>query len=164
MDKLTSQFIQIRNHVVFSATEKLQTFVSDIWDPYIKFIIIREINEMLDKELIEMYPDFPQNLFPLTKFRINEDEKQIEIGVQTYLNQNPDLNFLGVGDLNDGIYDLYVGESWSSNENYKLFARYGHYAHNVFEGGKAAEDEYFLGMFTPLSAAYSMAVQDGFIF
>jgi len=111
MDNLTNQFIKIRNHTIFSATEKMQTFVSDIWDPFIKFTITKEINKMLDTELIKLYPDFPKNLFPQIRIKIDESEKLIEIGIQTYLNQNPELNFLGVSDFDNNTYDFYVRKS-----------------------------------------------------
>ena len=43
------QYIKIRNYVLLSVTEKLQVFMTDIWDPLIKYVIIREINDMVKK-------------------------------------------------------------------------------------------------------------------
>jgi hypothetical protein len=163
MNDKINEFIQIRSYVMESVMEKFKVFVTDIWDPFIKFVIIREVHEMINKELEELFPDFPKKMFPQVRIRIDEDSKEIELGVQTYLNQNPGLTFLGVSDVDDGLYDFYIGETMDSREKYNFFARYGHYAHNVFEGSRTAESEYFLGMFTPLSVAYSMAIEDGFI-
>lgn len=157
------QYIKIRKYVLLSVTEKLQVFMTDIWDPLIKYVIIREINDMVKKELVSLFPNFPKHLFPQIMIRIEEDEKEIQIGIQAYLNEDTHLNFLGVSDMDDATYDFYVGESWNPKSDHKLVARYGHYAHNLFEGSKTAESEYFLGMFTPLSVAYGMAKEDGFI-
>jgi len=157
------QYIKIRSYVLSSVTEKLQTFLIDKLDPLIKHVITREIYEMVNKELVEKFPDFPKHLFPQMRIKIDEEEKDITVGIQTYLNEDPSLNFLGVSDMDDATYDFYVGDCFDSRADHKLVARYGHYAHNLYEGTRTAESEYFLGMFTPLSVAYGMAIEDGFI-
>ena len=109
-DKI-EQYIKIRKYVLSSVTDKLQVFMTDVWNPLIEFVTLREINEMVNKELEEMFLDFPKHLFPQTRIKINEKEKEIEMGVQTYLNESFYLNFLGVSDIDDEVYDFYVGNS-----------------------------------------------------
>ena len=42
-------------------------------------------------------------------------------------------------------------------------AKYGHGFDEYYSGSKTAEAEYYMGMPTPLSIAYGMALEDGVI-
>lgn len=156
-------FIQARDYLLESVEEKVEVFMSDIWDPLSKHIIIRETNLIIKKELKVEFPDLPEIYFPKCRFKIFEDEKIIEAGIQWYLNPNPHLTFLGTTEVGPDVYDMYYKSSLAPVGNLMFIARYGHDKDCHFSGSDIARDEYYLGNMTPLSVAYSMAVDDGLV-
>jgi hypothetical protein len=58
---------------------------------------------------------------------------------------------------------MYYRSSLAPVDNILLIARYGHDKDCRFVGSNIARDEYHLGAMTPLSVAYSMAVDDGLV-
>ena len=140
-----------------------EVYLTGIWDPLMKFVIIKETNSLIERLLEEQFPDFPKKYLPKVKFRIFEDEHEIEAGVQQYLNTTPELIFLGTNDLEASSFDYYIRKSWDPRCEYMFFARYGHTPDNIYSGAKVAAAEYFQGAMTPLSVAFGMAVEDGFI-
>ena len=163
MNQLVEQYLEIRKYLTDHIANSADVYFSNIWDPYMKFIIIKETNELLERLMKFEFPDFPAKYFPKVKFRIFEDEHHIEAGVQTYLNKQTDLIFLGTNELGGSEFDFYIGKSLDPNTEYMFFAKYGHACECQYSGAKVAAAEYFQGAMTPLSVAFGMAVEDGFI-
>jgi len=163
VDELIEQFIEIREYLMCQISQMIEVYFTGMWDPCMKFVIIKETNIILDKLIEQEYPEFPKKYYPKVKFRIFEDEHEIEAGVQMYLNKQPNLTFLGTSELGDSPFDFYLRKSWDPSCEYMFFARYGHTADNIYSGAKVAAAEYFQGAMTPLSVAFGMAVEDGFI-
>jgi len=156
-------FVQAREYLLESVQEKVELFMTDIWDPLSKYIIIRETNNIIKKELKERFPDLSEIYFPRCKFKIFDDEKIIEAGVQQYFNPQPALNFLGVTEVGPDVYDMYYRTSFDPRFDVLFVARYGHDSTCHFTGSHSAKAEYYLGEKTPLSVAYSMALDDGLV-
>lgn len=163
MDDLTGKFIDIRKYLMDNLIQMTEVYLTGIWDPCMKYIIIKETNSLLDRMIEKDFPDFPKKYYPKVKFRVYEDDYEIEAGVQTYINMTPELTFLGTSDLDGSAFDFYIRKSFDSSCEYMFFARYGHTSDNVYSGAKVAAAEYFQGIMSPLSVAFSMAVEDGFI-
>ncbi len=163
MEQQIEQFIQARNYLVESVREKVEVFMTGMWDPLIKYVIIRETNDILKKEISKKFPDLSPKHYPQCKFRIFEEEAHIEAGVQNYFNSQPNTTFLGTTEMGGVVFDFYMRDSWDPRFDYMFIARYGHDEHSTFVGSKTAQAEYFLGEVTPLSVAYGMAITDGFI-
>lgn len=163
MDDLTNQFIQIREYIKEHIRGMSEVYFTEMWDPLVKFMLIKETNKLLKNLMKHQFPDFPKKYFPKIKFRIFDEEREVEGGVQTYFNETPDLIFLGTSLLESSEFDFYICKSWDPNSEYMFFARYGHMIDNVYSGAKVAAAEYFTGVMTPLSVAFGMAVEAGFI-
>jgi len=163
VDDLTKQFIEIRQYIMSELRQMVEVYFTGIWDPCMKFIIIKETNAIIEKLATEEYPDFPSKYIPQVKFRIFEEDHEIEAGVQTYLNRTPELTFLGTSDIENSSFDFYIRKSWHPNCEYMFYAKYGHASDHFYSGAKVAAAEYFQGAMTPLSVAFGMAVEDGFI-
>lgn len=163
MDDMVEKYIEIREYLTSHLMQMTEVFMTGIWDPCIKFVIIKETNAIIERDLIKIYPDFPKQYLPKVKFRIFEDDHEIEAGVQQYLNTTPELTFLGTSDLGDSQFDFYLRRSFDPSTEYMFYARYGHTKDNVYSGAKVAAAEYFQGVMSPLSIAFGMAVEDGFI-
>lgn len=157
------QYIQIRDYLSGNVESLVETYLTGNWDPMVKFCLLKETNCLIKNLLKEKYPDFPCKYFPQVKFRIFEDKREIEAGIQTYFNKNIDLIFLGTADLDDLSFDFYIRKSADPSSEYTFFARYGHSIDNIYSGSKVAAAEYFMGTTTPLSVAFGLAVDDGFI-
>jgi len=162
-DKLIKDFMSAREHVFLNIQSKVDVFMTGIWDPLMKHIIIKETCDIIHRELAIEFPDLDERYYPQVKFRIFEEEYNIECGVQCFLNTESDLTFLGTNDLGDSAFDFYMRDSWDPRFDYVYIARYGHDEQSKYTGAKTAEAEYMMGMMTPLSVAYGMAVEDGFI-
>lgn len=163
MDDFTEDFIKIREYLTSNLMQMTEVFLTGMWDPLTKFVIIKETNQLIDRTLVEMFPDFPKKYLPKVKFRVFEEDHEIEAGVQQYLNKTPELTFLGTNDVGSTSFDYYLRKSWDPTCEYMFFARYGHLVDSVYSGAKVAAAEYFQGAVTPLSIAFGMAVEDGFI-
>lgn len=163
MDTDINIFVQIRDYLLDNLEEKAKVYLAGMWDPLCKYILIRETYEIINRELSDAFPDFPKEYFPKVKFKINDEEFSIEATVQTFLNTDTDLIFLANLDVSSQNYDLYCRKSWDPRFDYVFFARFGHSIDSVIKGSKTAVAEYFTGKHTPLSLAYHMALQEGFV-
>jgi hypothetical protein len=141
----------------------LEIYLCGIWDPYCKYIIIKETNQIIDNELHTKFPDLPKNYLPKVKFRILEDDSMTEVNIQNFYNTDSHLEFLGSVGIGDEMFDLYYRESFDPRFDYVFLARYGNDFEEYYSGSKTAEAEYYMGLATPLSIAYGMAVDDGII-
>ncbi len=156
-------YCEARDFLVASSREKVEVFMSGIWDPLMKFVIIKEINDILEKEIAVEYPELPSKYYPKCRIRMPEDDNILEVNIQAFLNRDPNLVFLGTGDVGSMLFDYYMTGQWSPTMSCEFIARYGHDEKSVYTGSKTAEAEYYMGAFTPLAIAYGMAVDDGFI-
>jgi hypothetical protein len=163
MENIVEQFIEARQYLYDSLESKVECFLCGMWDPLMKFIIIKETNELVNRELIRMFPNLKPQYLPKVKFKMDEDEGAIEVGVQNYLNMEGDLTFLGVTEYGGIIYDFYIRESFDPNFEYIFYARNGHDPYEYEKGSKVPAAEYMMGMMTPLSIAYGFAIDEGFV-
>ena len=163
MDDLVEEYLEIRQYLMDHIAKSVDVYFSDIWDPLTKFMVIKETNQLLERLMEYEFPEFPIKFFPKVKFRIFEDEHHIEAGIQTYLNKQTDLTFLGTNEIGGSEFDFYIRRSWDPSTEYMFFAKYGHSCDCQYSGAKVAAAEYFQGAMTPLSVAFGMAVEDGFI-
>jgi len=157
------KYIQIRDDLLSNMQKLTDVYLTGIWNPMTKFCLIKETDLIVKRMLVEKYPDFNPKHFPQVKFRIFEDECEIEAGVQTYFNSDSSLLFLGTTDLDNMPFDFYLRKSWDPSCEFMFFARYGHSVDHIYSGSKVAAAEYFTGTTTPLSVAFGLAVEDGFI-
>jgi len=162
-DQLVEKFIEARDYLLESITEKIEVFMSNIWDPLSKYIVIKETNQIIKTELSIKFPELPEIYLPKCKFKIFEDEQIVEAGVQWYFNPEPSLIFLGSTEVGSNIYDMYCRGISTPHFDPLFIARYGHDKNSRFIGSNIARQEYYLGAMTPLSVAYSMAVDDGLV-
>ena len=160
---MIEQFIEIREYLKSHLRDMAEVYLTGMWDPLIKFVIIKETNKLLEKLMRHEFPDFPENYFPKVKFRIFEEDQEIEAGIQSYINKTPGLIFLGTSEMAGSPFDFYIRKSWDPSCEYMFFAKYGHDPDNMYSGAKVAAAEYFTGAMTPLSIAFGMAVEDGFV-
>jgi len=156
-------FIQARDYLLENIDPTIQAYLCNIWDPYAKFIIAREIDSMIAHDLGEKFPELEERLQPRFKYRIHEEDNEVEMNIQKYLNTDWNLEYLGAIGMGDVLYDLYYRDAYDGSDDKYFIARYGHIYENYFSGTKTAEAEYYLGQFTPLSVAYGMAISDGII-
>jgi len=156
-------FTQAREYLVSTLEPLIECYLTGMWDPHIKYIIIKEANKIIDKDLGEKFPDLPAKLRPQVKFRVFEEEMNIECGIQNYLNTDPHSVFLGTAALVSSMFDFYYRTSYDSRFDYVFIAKYGHTSDSYFQGSKTAKVEYKTGQMTPLSIAYGMALEDGYI-
>lgn len=163
MNDLTTDFLKARSFLTDNLMQMTNVYLTGMWDPLMRFILIKETNNLVDRLLRQEFPDFPEKYLPKVKFRLFPEEHEIEAGIQTYLNVTPELIFLGVSELEGCPFDFYIRRSFDPNCEYMFFARYGHTTDNIYSGAKVAAAEYFQGAMTPLSVAFGMAVEDGFI-
>jgi hypothetical protein len=163
MDNLLEEFINIRQRVLDKVVEMTDVYFTNIWDPIMKYVIIKETNQLIKNEISKEFPDFPKKYFPKIKFSIYDYEYEVEVGVQSYLNTMPELTFLGNTELEGVPYDFYIQKSFDPSIDYMFYARYGHEPSNFYSGAKTAAAEYFTGTVTPLAIAFAMAVEDGYI-
>ena len=163
MDNQINQFVQARDYVLQSLGAKIEVYLTGIWDPFVKHIVIRETADIIEKELIELFPTLPLKYLPKCRFRVFEHEKEVEAGVQNYYNHEPDLTYLGTSMIGVEMFDCYYRGSYDPRFEYMFIARYGHKEEDYYVGSKTAAAEYYLGQQTPLSIAYGLAIEDGFI-
>lgn len=156
-------FQEARQHLVEAVEPMLEIYLCGIWDPYCKYVLMRETDKLIDKQLSEQFPNLSKKYLPKVKFRIIENEELTEVNIQNYYNAESFLIFLGSVGMSDELYDLYYREAFDPRFDYVFVARYGHGFEEYYSGSKTAEAEYYMGMATPLSIAYGMAMEDGVI-
>ena len=157
------QFVQARDYVLQSLSSKIEVYLTGVWDVYVKYVLIRETTYIIKNELLELFPTLPPKYLPRCRFRIFEHLMEIEAGVQNYYNHEPELTFLGTSMIGPEMFDCYFRGSYDPRFDYMFIARYGHEQDEFYVGSKTAEAEYYLGQQTPLSIAYGLAIEDGFI-
>lgn len=163
-------FIDAKNYLIESIEPMITTYLCNIWDPLIEHILIKEINSLIKNDLKREFPDLPKELRPKYIYRIHDDEDEknadVEICIQQFLNKEKGLLFLGnymsSNDL-EPSYDLYCTPYYDGLNDFLFYARYGHTPENFMTGSSDARSEYYLGVVSPLSVAYGMAVHDGYI-
>ena len=160
---MIEQFCTIRDYLISTIEEKINVFLTYSWDPFIKHSLIKETTDIVHNELTCKFPDFPVDLLPKCRFRINDPNLSVEVAIQNFFNPESELIFLGTAILGDEILDCYFRKSYDPNFNYVFISRYGHGNDDYYLGSKTAEAEYYLGQYTPLSVAYAIAYEDGFI-
>lgn len=156
-------FTEARKYLVDTLEPTIECYLTGIWDPLIKNIIIKETNQIIDRDLGEKFPDLPAKFRPQVKIRIFENDKNIECGIQNYMNTDTQVVFLGTAAFMDSLFDFYYRISYDPRFDYVFIARYGHTPDSCFQGSKTAKVEYKTGQVTPLAFAYGMALQDGYI-
>ena len=163
MDEVINTYCQARDFVLSDIPQKIEVFMRGVWNPFVKHVIIRETTEIIQKELIELFPTLPLKHLPRIRFRIFEESMELEIGLQNYYNHEPELTFLGTTMIGYEIFDCYYRGSYDPRYEYMFISRYGHEPDSYYVGSKTAAAEYYLGQQTPLSLAYGLAIEDGFI-
>lgn len=163
MDDLIKQYIEIRDHLGATITQMCEVYLTDIWDPLMRYMIIKDLNQVISKDLSYEYPDFPIEYLPKVKFRVDTKETSIEAGIQIYFNKDSNLYFLGCIEHDNIDYDLYCRESWDPYISHIFYARNGHTSESFEKGAKEPAAQYMMGKMTPLSIAYSFAIEEGFI-
>ena len=156
-------FTDARDYLVETITPTIECYLTGIWDPHIKYIIIKETNDIIDRDLALKFPTLPAKLRPQVKFRIFENELNIECGIQNFLNPDTRAIFLGTAAFLDACFDFYYRESYDHRPDHVFIARYGSDRSSYFKGSKTAKVEYRTGQHTPLAMAYGMAREDGYI-
>lgn len=163
MENNTKLFLEARDYLLSTIEEKINVYLSGMWDPLCSFVLIRETNKLITEELHELFPILPKEHLPTCKFRIDNHSMELEVGIQRFLNIEPRLMFLGNVDVDMNNYDLYCRESWDPYFQYTFIARYGHDVNSVMKGSKTPAAEHMMGIQSPLSIAYHLALEEGYI-
>lgn len=156
-------FLKARNYLIQTIEPLVECYLTGIWDPHIKYVIIKETNKIINRDLVEKFPELNEKHLPRVKVRIHEEAQQTEISIQNYINRESDLTYLGSAGIGSELFDLYIRESYDPRFDYIFEARYGHDYNSYYSGAKTAEAEYLMGAITPLAIAYGMAVEDGLV-
>ena len=163
MEQNIKQFIQARDYVLDSLSQKIEVYLTGVWDIYVRHVLTKETANLIRKELIELFPGLSSEYLPRCKFRIFDQVMEIEASIQNYYNHEPELIYLGSSMIGLEIFDCYYRDSHDPSFEYMFISRYGHEKDDYYVGSKAAAAEYYLGQQTPLSVAYGLAIEDGFI-
>lgn len=156
-------FIKARDYLVNSIEPIIECYLTGMWDPHIKYVLIKEINAIIDRDLGREFPELPAKLRPQVKFRVFEKKMHIECGIQNYINSDSQVTFLGTAAFMNSLFDFYYRDAYDPRFDYVFIARYGHTSDSYFQGSKTAKVEYKSGQITPLATAYGLAIEDGYI-
>jgi len=129
-------FIEARNYLVGTLEPLIECYLTGIWDPHIKYVIIKETNEIIDKDLKVKFPELSAKLRPKVKFRIFEEDMNIECGIQNFMYSENQSTFLGTSVFMDAMFDFYYRVAYDPRFDYVFIARYGHAPDHYFQGGK----------------------------
>jgi hypothetical protein len=163
MDKLIQDFIEVKDFLLDSIDDKLELFLTDIWDPFSKFVLIKELYKVIGLELHSQFPNFPKEYLPKVRLKVIDEECMIEKHIQVFFNTDTRLVLLASLDIGDVPYDLYYKKSYDPTTPYRFFAKYGHDSESIMQGSKTAAAEYFMGKCTPLSIAFQIAQEEGVV-
>jgi len=163
MKQLINQFNQARDYLVSIIPIRVETFLVAMANPLVQHTLIRETTNIIEKELLDLFPTIKEEQLPQFRFRIHQEFHEVEVGVQFYFNTQNGLTYLGSTDIGTEVFDLYFRESYDPNMDFRVVARYGSSNDDYISGSKTAEAEYYLGQETPLSYAYALALEDGYI-
>jgi len=156
-------FCEARKYLVEQIDPYIQTFLCGIWDPCIKFTLIRDTQKLINEDLLNKFPDVTPKYLPRVNFRLYDDVEMTQVSIQNFFNSEVSLSYLGSAGLGVESFDFYYSESFHPNFKYTYTAKFGHGFEQYYSGTKTAEAEYLLGQVTPLAVAYSMAMEDGII-
>lgn len=169
MTNNVKQFIRVRNYTAKYVNKICDIYFFEIHDPLIQYNLIREVKLSIKKDILLKYPKLPTSIFPNIKIQVCDDEieneyvQSIEITVQEYLNPDSSLTFLGNATYKNKSHDLYYKKSWDPYFPYTFYNRYGHDENMFSKASKQAYDEYVAEKTTPLSIAFQMAFEEGYI-
>jgi hypothetical protein len=163
VNEYLEDFVKIRETLTEKLESMLEVYLCGIWDPLMSHTIIKELKQIITRDIANEYPDFPTTYIPKVKVKIYKESEQLETSTQIYLNTDRSLTFLSSIELGGSFYDLYCRESWDPSVSHVFYARYGHDYNSFLKGAHSAAKEYFIGAMTPLSIAFGIAVEDGFI-
>ena len=156
-------FCKARQYLVESIEPLIDTFLGGLWDPCIKFTLIRDTTKIIDEDLSKTFSDMSKRYLPKVKFRLHDDEGMTEVSIQNYYNRENFIMYLGSAGIGNEQYDFYCRESFDPRFDYVFTAKYGHGYDDYYSGSKTAQAEYYIGALTPLAVAYGMALDDGII-
>lgn len=157
------KFREARQYLVEAIEPYIDTFLCGIWDPCIKFMLVRDTQNLIDKELRMKFEDIEPKYLPKVKFRLHDDAEMTQVSIQNFYNSETDLKYLGSAGIGAELFDLYYRQAYDPRFKYVFTAKYGHGYDEYYSGSKTAHAEYALGAITPLSVAYSMAIDEGVI-
>lgn len=163
MENYIEEYIKIRSCLLNKLQQMIEVYLSEVFDPFIQYIITRNFQRVINEILSYDFPDFPSEFLPSVKIRMNNNTYFIEADVQIYLNKDPSLIYLGNTNHNNCQYDLYCRESWDLSVSHVFYARNGHEDSSFEKGASEPAAQYMMGIKTPLSIAYSLAVDEGYI-
>ena len=163
MDDYIEEYIKIRYKLREQLQTMIEVYLSGTWDPLMKHYIIKELQQLVVKQLSYEFPDFPVPYLPHIKIRFDNDIHFVEASVQEYLNTDSSLIFLGNAEYDSCVHDLYCRESWDLRFSHVFYTRYGHEEYAFEKGSKKPAAEYMMGISTPLSMAYELAINEGYI-
>lgn len=163
MNKYIEEFEQLRDYLADTILDTVTNFWCDheALETIYAYPLIKEITKIIQKDL-DSRTTLPQHLIP--KFKISIKNEDLMISIQEYFNDDKDCIFLANVSIEEKIYDLYCKKSYdSSSLDYSFMEKHGHDQTDVTEGTKTAETEYMLQLPTPLSVAYEIALNEGYI-
>ena len=70
MDEYVEQYIQIRDRLLGQLESMLEVYMTGMWDPLMRHIIIKELRELIVRQLSAEFPDFPINYLPHIKIKV----------------------------------------------------------------------------------------------
>jgi hypothetical protein len=161
-----SNFEAAKEYLKLISAPSLETFFPFAKDPFSAYTIIKETENIMMKQLREKFPLFPNKFLPKCRFRmhsVDEDKIELEYNVQHYLNKESTMKYLGSCGIGETEYDLYCRHTINPSLDIMFISKYGHGEKDLSTGSRTAEAEYQLGIVSPLSVAYGMAIQDGII-
>jgi hypothetical protein len=161
-DQIAKEFVEVREALFEILEPTMQAYFCQMWDPLSYLIIVKETKEILTRILTQRFPNFPPKLFPQVLFMRNDEADGMELSVQFYYNSNTDLKYLGTCDIGGSYYDLYYRDRYGYGAPI-FVARYGHDSINSISGSHEAEADFLSGKMTPLSLAYQIALDNGYI-
>lgn len=156
-------FCKARQYLVESIEPLIDTFLTGIWDPCIKFTLVRDTTKIIDDDVSKVFSDMPKKNLPKVKFRLHDDAEMVEVSIQNFYNRENYVIYLGSAGIGSEFYDFYYRDSFDPRFDYVFTAKYGHGYDDYYSGSKTAQAEYYTGVLTPLAIAYGMALDDGII-
>ena len=73
MDKYVEQYIHIRDTLMNKLHSMMDVYMTGMWDPLMRHIIIKEIQAIIVRDLSREFPDFPVSYLPHIKIRVSEE-------------------------------------------------------------------------------------------
>jgi hypothetical protein len=157
------QFSAARDMIFETLRESLPIYFSILFDPMCEALIERETCKIAFETVQECFPDLPEQYIP--QFRIKrsaDDPESMEIMVQQYFCRSCGLRYIGTAGLDNELFDVYIRDP-SVIDGVSILVKYGHDPKDVLTGTERAYHEHSMGMYTPLSVAYQMAMDEGLI-